>query len=263
MIVEFIGTPGSGKTTLLPLIIDILSDLDITGRTIVNAARPVVSRTASGKFICRYLPTTLQDPLLWQVFYYRSYLARGNFYREYPELVSHVRTSQQNRALPAADRQHVLYWWFHLIGYYQFLKPRLQPGEALLLDEGFVHRVVQLGASDHEDIDQGHLITYLDLIPKPDLLVFVDAPVELCEQRVYQRGLWERFQDKTPLQVSQYIANSQRVVNFAIDQINSRDWPIIEVENSGEQIDLVRHELQDRLPEIIDQLQKAGPKSTS
>lgn len=252
MIIEFIGTPGSGKTTLIPVATEIFATHDYTARTIVEASRPVASRTAIGKGINWFVPAFTRDALLWQVFYRWSYLSQRQFIKENPDLVSQVRISQHTREIDSFEREHSLYWWFQMIGYYRFLQPRLLPQEVLIMDEGFTHRVVQLHASDSEIIDRENLTTYLHLIPRPDILIFVDSPAEICEERVYKRGLWTRFQHKSRNQISQYISNSHLVVNLAIDVLKSFEWRIIKVDNSAETVLHAEQELNQKLSQMLE-----------
>ena len=253
MIVEFIGTPGSGKSTLVPVLVKILAERNYLARTIIEASRPVISRTILGKGINKFSPKSIRDPLLWQVFSGRSYIARKQFSKKHPALVSHVQRTQQARDIPDDELEHILYWWFHLIGYYQLLMPRILPHEVLILDEGFAHRVVQLHASDHEDLDQDNLSTYLHLIPRPDILIFIEAPAAECEKRIYDRGLWSRFEHKTPKQVSQYITNSHQVVKTAVEIVKSQGWDLIQIDNSGHGISSAEGDLRSKVLYSLDE----------
>jgi thymidylate kinase len=262
MIVEFIGTPGAGKTSLIPVLESFFAQRNQIARTVVEASRPVVSQTIIGKSITKLSPISLRDPLLWQAFYLMSYLSRGKFSKEHPALVSHVRTTQGVRDIPEEERDHNLYWWFHLSGYYQFLAPRLKSNEILLLDEGFAHRVVQLNASDHEDLNQEDLSLYLDLIPKPEILIYVDVPAEECERRVYERGLWPRFAHKSRQQVSNFISNSHFVVSKTVEMLKSRDWDIIEIDNSAESISPVAQEWDKKISLLLEKFLSSSKMSS-
>ena len=252
MIIEFIGTPGSGKTTLIPALEKTLAEHDLVGRTVVEASRPVVSRTYIGKVINQLAPSSLRRQLLWQTFYWWSYLSRSQFSDENSSLVSHVRETQSARNITGEEKEHNLSWWFNLAGNYQFLKTRLKPGEALLLDEGFSHRVVQLHASDHEEVNQENLYNYLRMIPKPDMLLFIDAPAVVCEERVYARGLWTRFENKSAEQVSRYIQNSHLVVNLAVGFLKSKHWDVIEINNTADSIAKAENELAAKVSQYLD-----------
>ncbi len=252
MIVEFIGTPGSGKTTLVPVLANIFAEYNYIARTIVEASRPVVSRTFPGSVINKLAPISLRDPVLWQLFYNRSYFSRKGFSKAHPALVSHVRNTQRARDIPADERDHNLFWWFHLVGYYQFLKPRLLRNEVLLLDEGFAHRVVQLFASDHENLDRDTLSEYLRLIPRPDMLIYVDVPAVECEKRVFDRGIWNRFNHKSRQQVSQFIVNSHIAVNTAVSMLKSQEWDVVEIDNSADSVSPAKQELSNKIPQLLD-----------
>ena len=252
MIIEFIGTPGSGKSTLIPALEKIMADHDLVARTVVESSRPVVSRTYIGKGINQLVPSSLRRQLLWQVFYWWSYLSRRQFAQQNSSLVSHVRKTQAARKISAQEKEHNLSWWFNLAGNYQFLKKRMKPGEALILDEGFSHRVVQLHASDHEEVNQDNLYNYLNLIPKPDMLLFIDAPAAVCEERVYERGLWTRFQNKSPEQVNRYIQNAHLVVNLAVRFLNSNHREVIKIDNSVDNIGKAEIELADKVSQQLD-----------
>ncbi len=247
MIIEFIGTPGAGKTTLVPTVIGYFQERGVSALTVVEAARPYARRTLAGAVVSRLAPLSLRPQLLWQVFYYHSLLYRIRFLVKHPRLIRQVLRSQKRRPIPAEERQHVLYWFFHLTGYYEFLAARSRSSEALILDEGFVHRVVQMNASDREEPDPAQIFAYVDLIPRPDLVIFPRAPWEVCERRIYQRGLWERFQHKSSVEVSRYVANSYLVVNTAIDYLKSKGWPIIEVDNSSDDASISKAELRSKL----------------
>ena len=251
MIVELIGSPGCGKTSLIPSLVKKFSEQDFNPFTVVEASRPVVSRTLIGKSINTFLPESLRDPLLWQVFYFSAYLSRRSFSKGYPNLVAHVRKTQSIREVPAEERGHALYWWFHLSGYYQFLKPRLYTNEVLILDEGFSHRVVQLFASDFESSNRGDVLIYLDLIPRPDILICVNAPASICEQRVHERGLWSRMQHKSRQQISQFVSNSHSIIDAAVKELKLKEWVIVDIDNSGAGLAPAEEELSGKLSHLL------------
>ena len=168
MIIEFIGAPGAGKTTLMPTVMDFFQEQGLKAYTVVDAARPFAQRTLLGKGIA-LAPATLRRPLLWQVFYRLSAWRRWHFRREHGRLMDHVLNSQVGRPAEAdVEKRKVLYWFDHLTGYYEFLRAYARPDEVLVLDEGFVHRVVQLFSSSVEAPNQAQIVAYLDLVPRPD-----------------------------------------------------------------------------------------------
>lgn len=248
MIVELIGAPGSGKTTLLPAVMAVLKEHGLQPYSVVEASRPFVRRVFVGQLAYRLSPASVRRQITWQLFYHLSSLYRIKFYAKHPRLVWFVLNSQMGR--PAAAeirRRRVLYWFWRLVGYYEFLCGRLRTGESLVLDEGFVHRVVQLNASEVE-IPQGDRIsTYLKLIPQPDLVIFVDAPTEVCQKRVFDRGVWQNFSHKTPEEVARFVDHAHQAVTMTLAELKLLGWPVVVVDNGSHNITSAQKELRDKL----------------
>ena len=157
-------------------------------------------------------------------------------------------SSQRRRPKSADIRQRkVLYWFFRTVGYYEFLKSRTTPSEALIFDEGFVHRVVQLNASGVEEPDPVQILAYVDLLPQPDMVIFVRAPHPVCEQRIYRRGLWSRFQHKDPAEISQFVANACSIVNLTVEHLKNKHWVVVEVDNSVDDLAASKAELREHI----------------
>jgi hypothetical protein len=76
--------------------------------------------------------------------------------------------------------RRVLYWYFRTAGAYEFLRRHARPGEAVIIDEGFVHRAVQLHASCVERPAPRQIASYVRSVPRADLTVVVHAPTHIC-----------------------------------------------------------------------------------
>ncbi len=247
VIVEFIGAPGAGKTVLMPVVGAHFDRLGFQALSVLEAARPFAARTRIGKAVQSLAPGRPRRFLLWQVFYLFSFLHRQNFRRRNPALIGGTLAFQRQRPITAADRHHVLRWFIHLTGTYEFLSAYSRQDEVLVFDEGFVHRVVQLFASENEQPDPARVAAYLDLIPQPDLVIFPSASSATCERRVFERGVWERFRVKERDATSRFIANAHRVVTFAVGYIRSKGWTVIEVDNDNREISASLAALQENL----------------
>jgi thymidylate kinase len=251
MIIEFIGIPGAGKTTLQTTVVDYLNAQGYCAYSVVEAARPLTGRTMVGRAINRLAPPTWRRPLLWQAFYHFSRANRIRFYAQHAELMRLVWRFQRQRPLSSQDRLHVLHWFYHQTGVYEFLRHRVGPKDVVIFDEGFIHRVVQLFASENEWPDPAAVTAYIDLIPRPDLVIHPTAPSEVCERRVYARGLWERFQVKSADDTARFFISAERAVNLAVNVIKQRRWPVIDVDNSSENPNVAQAELWRALSERI------------
>jgi hypothetical protein len=216
----------------------------------VDASRLFASRTVWGGVANHLLPASWRRPVLWQLFYHLSKVSRLKFSMENPQLTWMVLRFQHRRPLSNVDRRHVLHWFFHHTGCYTFLRAHARPREVLLFDEGFIHRVVQHYASEIEEPDLDHMRTYIELLPRPDLVIFPIADKRVCEQRVYARGLWERFRHKSAADVSRYMKNAHAVVHQAVAHIRDLGWNVIEVDNDSVTTAVAASELRRKLSQL-------------
>jgi thymidylate kinase len=248
LVVEFFGIPGAGKTTLLNTARAVFQEEGLRAYSVVEAARPFAQRTFSGKVVSLISPAHYRKQLLWQVFYYASLLGRLRFRSRHKQLIRYVSKSQKLRPVEAATRERrVLYWFHHLIGYYEFLISHAQPGEVLIWDDGFVHRAVHLHASRVETPDLVQVRSYLDLIPQPDVVIVPCTPIEVCEERIVQRGIWEHFRNKSRAELRQYLTSANQVVSGTVDYLKTKGWLVIEVDNSRDDVAVTQEELQRKL----------------
>jgi hypothetical protein len=235
----------------MPLVKEHLDARQLRAYPILMAARPFAARTGPGRFVQRFTRGRLRRFLLWQIYYAFSRGYRRKFRGANPELVRMVLELQAGRPISPSDRRHVLRWFLHHTGAYMFLKSRLRPKEALIFDEGFVHRVVQIFASENEALERDRVAAYLDLIPEPDLVVYTHASREVCEQRVLERGLWERFARKPPAATSRFIRSAHQVVEFSVRHIRDKGWAVIEVDNDTQLLRVTDRALAGALPEEL------------
>jgi hypothetical protein len=112
------------------------------------------------------------------------------------------------------------------------LKTYGQADDVLIFDEGFIHRVVQLFASGNERPNLVRVADYLAKTPIPDLVIYPNVPREVCEKRVYERGIWDLFMAKTQEEINRYFNNAHAVVTFAVEQIKAKGWNVIEINNN-------------------------------
>jgi hypothetical protein len=234
MVVEFIGAPGAGKTTLLSAAIACLSEQGYRVSGVAEAARPFIRRTLPGALVARFAPRSLRAALLWQIFVQVSALYRLGFLANHLALLRLVFESQIRRPRAANSRQRrVLHWWLRTAGYHSLLTALAQPGEVLVFDEGFTHRVVQLFASGAEKPDPALIVAYLNQLPRPDLVIAVQAPHEVCLQRVLQRGVWAHARSQSLDELAQFVAHAHHASQIAVDHLVSSGWAVIEFDNGA------------------------------
>ena len=232
MVVEFLGSPGAGKTTLVPAVTEELREQRWEPWTVIDAARPFAARSLPGRASARFVPASLRDAWLWRVFAVLSALHGIAFFLRNPNLARQAFWRQRFRPA-AADvrRRRVGGWFFRMAGRYAFLSAHALPGEVLILDEGFAHRVVQLFASTVELPSRRVLADYVSRIPRPEVVVHVRTPAVVCEERIHARGVWDRLQNTAELEA--FVRNAHETVEMTASQIKHEGWAVIEVDNGG------------------------------
>jgi thymidylate kinase len=235
MIIEFSGNTGAGKSTLVPILTQLLRDADQVARTTQEAIYHYTARTRVGQVVCSLAPGVLRGPALWRLYSYgicRAHMVR--FASQNPRLVRHVVKSQLRRPIPWRHKWLILRLFFRMAGEYHFLTSRAQAEETLVFDEGFVHRAVHMFVSESEQPDLGQVISYLELLPRSDLVVWVSAPPDTCLARIHARGLQKRLRGLTANEVDRFVKNSDQVVNVAVQYIKQAGWSVVEIANEGD-----------------------------
>jgi hypothetical protein len=243
LIVEFIGTPGSGKTRLSVELVGLLHQHGIPATTVVGAAREHTRRTRVGAQISRIDRERLRGVLLWQLFYALGTVNALAFARERWALTRLAVRTQMRPRLQVASRRHVLWWFFQMAGRYRFMLSTARPCDALVFDDGFLHRSVHLYASDRADPNAEEIASYVDLLPAPDVVVFTVAGRDVCERRVRGRGVWRHSRRTHTVELSRYLANAECVADLAVRRARERGWTVVAVNNGGRPIDRVRRDL--------------------
>lgn len=252
LIVEFVGTPGAGKTTLMKAAGEILKEQGFRAYSLVEAARPLAERTLAGRIITRYLPARFHRQLLWQVFLLASFIHRRKFASKNLDLMRYVDITQKQRpAAAGVQERRTLHWFYQLIGRYAFFQAYLQPGEALILDDGFVHRAVHLHASRVETPDPAAVRGYVDLIPRPDIVIMPCVPLDICEERILRRGIWKHYRNRPRADLRRYLESSNQALSSAIERIKAKDWKVIEVDNGHDDLTRTHEELRNKLMTIL------------
>ena len=251
VVVELAGAPGAGKTTLMPAVIAACRDQGFRPYTVTGAARPFAARTPGGRIVARW-PEPVRGRALWALFVCMRAIHLVGFALGHAHLSSHVVVTQLRRPPEAAARERRVVGWFaRLGGAYAFLTARGGAADALVIDEGFLHRAVQLHASEAEEPNGADVDAFVSLIPRPDVLVYVCAAVDDCLRRVEARGPWRRFQDAERKALERFVANAHATTHLAVGAARRNGWTVVDVRNAGDVASVGRC-LRQRVGESLD-----------
>lgn len=230
-VIELVGAPGAGKTTFLPLVAEALEGLGARPLLLPEAGREAARRTLAGR-LARAVLGRHDRRFAWILFTVMRMTLGTIALAVDPPIARNLWASQRRRPAGAdARRRRVVSWFVRTVGSRQVLLRTAAPDEVVLLDEGLVHRVVQLHASPVERPTEREVRAYLDLVPRPDLIVYVNAGVSCCQQRVERRGRWQRLAHRSDDDVAEFIANAHQGVELAMSDARERGWAVLEIDN--------------------------------
>jgi Ser/Thr protein kinase RdoA (MazF antagonist) len=250
MVIELAGPPGAGKTSLLPTVQRACEAVGLRPYTVEEAARVLVGRTPAGR-LAGHLPAPLRRRALWGIFALGRAVGAVRLASRRPAIAFNVARTQWRRPAEAdVAARRVVHWYVRMAGAYEFLRRLGRPGEALIIEEGFVHRVVQLHASAVERPARHRIVRYVESLPPSDLLVLVRAPVGVCQERVRMRGVWQRLQHCDGDDIDRFVSNAHLAIALAADALRGGVQPMVEIDNAA---DLARAEitLKERLEEAL------------
>lgn len=197
--VELTGPVGAGKSALVPCIERAFRD----GRAINT---------------CRFTPG-------------RSAALLAHFARSHPRLVFYAARAVAELPLTLRHRAAIARLVVRLALADQALRPAGRPG-ALIVDEGWTHRAVNLFAW-HRVVNEPRVQAYIASIPRPDLVIVVDAPSHVIRTRLSDRGLPKRLRGRSPREVDAFLDRSRAVVELVADRLQSAEVPVVRFTNVG------------------------------
>jgi len=235
MLIEFTGIVGSGKSSLAEKLKEFSESEREEILSSSEAAERVAGRTASGIIIKTLLPIkTLQRKALRRVFAVTTApWARGAFKNSHAVLIRHVlETSPARRVLPNLHWKIIYKLFLEAGGRTELFMNRLKTGESAVMDEGLVHRAINLYAWETETLDEPSVRAYFRALPGVGPVIIAQCDLETALQRARQRGLPQRLRDKDESVVMRFMENSTRIVEIAAEDLVTRRQVYI-IDNSG------------------------------
>jgi hypothetical protein len=140
-----------------------------------------------------------------------------------------------------------MHWFFRDGSYYRYFLDRLRPDEVLILDEGLVHRATSVYASASEDPSPLEVIGYVKLLPRSDLVIWVQAPLDICAARVSSKGTSKRYLGKD---LAPFLNNSVKTIDIALQGIRDIGWDTAATSSDGK-LDACEADLRELLEERV------------
>ena len=204
MIVELAGPVGAGKSSVAKGLPDALRARGISASQLDDIAR-------------------FNRPRTW--------LWNARFAAAYPRLVWAAWRAVAGAPLPWWHRRLIFGLVLGVGGRIEYARRLVPPEHVVLVDEGLVHRAVNLFGWSHGPPGEA-VRRYISLVPLPDALVVVDADPDAARQRAIARGLPKRLTGRSQDDADAFVARARDVVGIARAAVMARpDATVIKVKN--------------------------------
>jgi Ser/Thr protein kinase RdoA (MazF antagonist) len=229
-IVELTGPVGAGKTALRPHLEQALVAHGLVPLDPVAAVDLALGRSPAGRLLRPLLGRRGAAGLLRTVLVDLPFGIAAMAVP--PRRGIAVLGAVLRSPIPWWHRRRILRLWLEAAGRSSYVRPRLKPGELLVFDEGAVHRAVNLFAW-RSTIDEDAVGRYLELGPRPDLVVVVDSPSDVTRARLDDRGLPKRLRGRDPATVDAFLDGARLVVATGRRWLAASGVRIVDVVNDG------------------------------
>lgn len=190
--IEFFGVPGSGKSTICSKLTDELNKKGCHAYDVERAKCQSIVRMLGLNIIytnrdgikTKTLKTGTRR--IYNIFntdevYLKKFLVENT------ELASNI-FNNINKNAPSKQREKLYTEWFiNTMAQYEIANQHLKDQETLLLDEGFINRTMTLFLYCDE-INKKLIKRYIKHIPKPDMLIIPEVPIETAYSRMKERS---------------------------------------------------------------------------
>lgn len=236
--IEFTGLPGSGKSALLPIIKIYLkkkgfkvfdsSDLFLsTKHILLNNGFFRVLLSSFPQSIQKIVKIKFSKLANIDSFYQLRYI------KEHFDIFSYVYRWNQQRTIPESHKMLIINWLIKLGGIYQLAYESLNKNSYLILDDGFVQKVISFFVSIEEEIiNLDEIDVYLNKIHKVDILFRIETPKKTCLNRMKLRGYPKRLKGCSLDKIDKYLSNSETAIHHAVRILSGKKTKIIEINNS-------------------------------
>lgn len=219
--IELAGSVGAGKTSLVEPLRHLLAGRGHEVLTLGEARTRVAPRGFA-----------------WPT----SVAATARFTARHPGLVGAVVRSLLSARIPGWHRRHIFMLILRLGAELDLIAARLAPNVSVILDEGWLHRSVNLFAWRVPTPDRGEIAQYLDRAPLSRTIVLADAPPALLRARISERGLPKRLRARPIAEADAFLDRAERVLSLAAASLaeDPRGVRLLRVVNDGLREDLPR-----------------------
>ena len=239
--IQLIGLPASGKSTFFGAVVEDFRQAGVAvyarhndrldPRLLTSYAARYGLEVGAGpvyrmfRLLPRRLLARLFPPSGLETEAFREFASRHS------ELVSLVLGLTASHISDVKERRYVLDLYFDHFAHFHMAQSVMDPAAVLVTDPGLIQRGIALLGYGQRETQEALLHDYLRLTPRPDAVIFVQAPSAVCLERMHQRGLPKRLRGKTDEQVRQSLDTCAAYLTMTAEWLGRHKVPLIEVNN--------------------------------
>lgn len=234
MNVEFIGLPGAGKTTFRRALLDVLhSQANQRYLSVEDAFLQIARRHIDGlyRLPLRILPAAPARALSSRLINRNlmQFEAQNRFLAHYGDSLAAFLASPAFAAMTTDNRSLMIESFLETAALLECVAHYLPKKQVVLFEEGLLQKSFMF--VDHQTdtgIDPACVYRYLESIPLPDLVIYVQAGRDTCYQRMIDRpdGLTRRLRSATEQQIDHFLQQLEVHLNMVVKwfskQMNDR-----------------------------------------
>lgn len=225
--IEFLGPPGAGKSTIFS---ELIASDTFYGGTEDDAVRRVFLEKAGPKyrFPYRVTPSVIRGFFEDAFMEYRfGHSALEDFIRDHPDFMGALSVAMDS---VSHEPEKVFSFCRRSAERYQLGISTVSERETLCLDESFAQRAFTI--LWREPDESFSLQQYFDAVPTPELVVYVDAPTQVCLERQKQRGRMTVAKDWETDDLDIVQAKAKELCSKVSDYLDS-ETNVVTIENRG------------------------------
>lgn len=241
--VEFAGAPGVGKSTVYRSLVKRLQLADKDSYLTLNEAFMLASRSNIDRiyrYVMRMLPYDMAVSFS-NMLLYRSVMqfeAQNRFLAQWGGAFNSFLRSAEFSDMSIDERTVVISAFIHVGSVFECIRGDLPEKMAVFFDEGFVQKSLMfISPVSVRPPDRSCLTDYLERIPVPDIIIYINADIELCYERMISRpgGFTRRLSDISKKRALDFLKASDDHVRDAVSWMQTnKGVDLIEIMNEGE-----------------------------
>ncbi len=251
--IEFMGLPGSGKSTVRAFLVESLQGRGIRCLSMEEALlSSLKARVDGAAFRCllRVLPHGLALKYAPLIFTRSSlrYDSQNSFLSTHGSAMSAILNHEAFLSRAPREREATLSWFLLTAAQHQLIHDCTDKATPVMFDEGFLQRALSLFTSPGKTLspDRSLISTYLDSVPRPDLVLYLEVDARTCRERILARtrGLPGRLAGKDPGEILSHLEDLQGWIEGIAELAETKGFSIYRMGSPGDSLGLIEQYLQ-------------------